>query len=98
MNIFVAKLSSSTTSEDLKELFAEYGDVISAKVIHDRETGHSKRYGFVEMSDENEGMNAINELDECEFDNSQIVVKKARPKTEGAYSGGGRGGYGNRRY
>ena len=80
MNIFVAKLSSSTTSEDLRELFSDYGEVVSAKVIFDRETGNSKRFGFVEMSNDNEAYDAINELNECEFDDSVIVVKKARPK------------------
>ena len=83
MNIFVAKLSASTTSEDLRELFSEYGEVKSANVIMDRATGHSKRFGFVEMSNDEEAQKAINELDECEYDNSQIVVKKARPKEEG---------------
>ena len=79
MNIFVAKLSSSTSSEDLRELFSDYGEVVSAKVIFDRETGNSKRFGFVEMSNDNEAYDAINELNECEFDDSVIVVKKARP-------------------
>jgi RNA recognition motif-containing protein len=98
MNIFVAKLSSTTTSEDLKELFEEYGEVISAKVIQDRETGQSKGFGFVEMKNDNEAMNAINELDECEFDSSQIAVKKARPKTDDGGSRQNRSSYGNRRY
>ena len=82
MNIFVAKLSSGTTSEDLQGLFEEYGEVTSAKVIFDRETGRSKRFGFVEMTNDEEGNKAINELNECTFDNSRIVVKKARPRTE----------------
>lgn len=90
MNIFIAKLSSATTSEDLQGLFEEYGEVTSAKVIFDKETGRSKRFGFVEMSDEEAGTKAINELDECTFDNSKIVVKKARPKTD-APRGGERG-------
>ncbi len=82
MNIFVAKLSSSTTSEDLQELFSEYGEVTSAKVISDKLTGYSKRFGFVEMSNDSEALNAIKELDSCSYDNSTIVVKKARPKEE----------------
>lgn len=82
MNIFIAKLSSNTTSEDLKTLFEEYGEVTSAKVIFDKETGNSKRYGFVEMTNETEGNNAISSLNECEYDGAQIVVKKARPKNE----------------
>ncbi|SFE37631.1 RNA recognition motif domain-containing protein [Thermophagus xiamenensis] len=82
MNLFVAKLSAATTSDDLNELFAEYGEVVSAKVIMDRETGTSKRFGFVEMKDEAAAMKAIKDLNECLFDNSPIVVKKARPKGE----------------
>ena len=82
MNIFVAKLSPSTTGDDLQELFSEYGEVTSAKVIMDKFTGNSKGYGFVEMSDDSEGQKAIDELDQSEFDNFTIVVKKAKPRTE----------------
>jgi RNA recognition motif-containing protein len=82
MNIFVAKLSANTTSEDLQELFEEHGEVTSARVIFDRVTGYSKRFGFVEMKNENEALNAIKELDRNEYDNSRIVVTKARPKEE----------------
>lgn len=96
MNIFVAKLSSATTSEDLKDLFEEYGEIVSAKVIMDKFTGESKRFGFVEMKGKDEGLKAIQELDQCEYDNSVIVVKKAEPKTENS-RGNNRPG-GNRRY
>ncbi len=54
MNLFVAKLSSSTTGDDLQELFSAHGDVTSAKVIIDRETGNSKGFGFVEMANDDE--------------------------------------------
>lgn len=82
MNIFVAKLSSETTDADLNELFSQFGEVTSAKVIIDRETGFSKKYGFVEMANDDEANTAIDQLDESEFDGSEIVVKKARPRTE----------------
>jgi RNA recognition motif-containing protein len=82
MNIFVAKLSSNTTSEDLRTLFEEYGEVSSASVITDRATGYSKKFGFVEMKNDNEADKAIRELDSCQYDNSEIVVKQARPKEE----------------
>ena len=82
MNIFVAKLSSSTTSDDLKTLFEDYGEVTSANVITDRMTGHSKKFGFVEMSNNDEANKAIKELDNCNYDNADIVVKQARPKSE----------------
>jgi RNA recognition motif-containing protein len=82
MNIFVAKLSASTTSEDLRTLFEEYGEVTSANVIFDRMTGNSKRFGFVEMKNDAEAQKAIKELDSCQFDNAEIVVKQARPREE----------------
>ncbi len=95
MNIFIAKLSSNTSSEDLQELFGQYGSVANAKVIFDRETGFSKRYGFVEMDDDNEGRSAIDALNETEFDGATIVVKEARPREErSGGGGGGRGGFG----
>jgi RNA recognition motif-containing protein len=82
MNIFIAKLSSSTTSDDLKTLFEDYGEVTSANVITDRMTGHSKKFGFVEMKNDDEANKAIKELDSCQYDNAEIVVKQARPRSE----------------
>ena len=82
MNIFVAKLSSRTKSEDLVKLFSQYGEVTSAKVIVDRETGFSKRYGFVEMIDSESGMEAISKLNETELDGSIIVVKESSPRPD----------------
>jgi RNA recognition motif-containing protein len=82
MNIFVAKLSSNTTSEDLRTLFEEYGEVTSANVIIDRVTGYSKKFGFVEMKNDDEANKAIKELDNCQYDNAEIVVKQARPREE----------------
>ncbi|MDC1067980.1 RNA-binding protein [Candidatus Kapabacteria bacterium] len=93
MNIFVAKLSPSTTSESLRELFEEYGEVSSANVIIDRETGRSKRFGFVEMDDDNEANTAIEGLNEVEFEDSQIVVQEAKPRENNDRRGGGGGGY-----
>ncbi len=89
MNIFVTRLSYSTSSEDLKDLFSEYGEVTSSNVIIDKSTGRSKGFGFVEMSDDSEGQHAIDELNNCEFDGRTIVVKKAKPR-EGRSDGGGR--------
>lgn len=98
MNIFVAKLNFKTTSEQVLALFSQFGEVTSAKVIVDKLTNRSKGYGFVEMPNETEGYSAINELNESELDGSTIVVKKARPKTEGEQGGGyqRREGGGNR--
>jgi RNA recognition motif-containing protein len=80
MNIFVAKLNGKTTSDSLRSLFEQYGEVSSSKVIMDRETGFSKRFGFVEMTNEQEAIEAIEELNESDFEGSIIVVKKARPR------------------
>jgi RNA recognition motif-containing protein len=82
MNIFVAKLNFKTTSEGLKSAFASFGEVSSAKVIMDYETGRSKGYGFVEMPNDEEGDVAIQNLDNSSLDGSTIVVKKARPREE----------------
>ena len=96
MNIFIAGLSYNISDSDLTELFAEYGEVASARVISDRETGRSKGYGFVEMADEEAGDKAIAALNEAEVDGRKLAVSVARPKEESAprrgYGGGNRGG------
>ena len=86
MNIFVAKLNFRTESEDLRAAFEQFGEVSSAKVIMDRETGKSKGFGFVEMPNESEAHAAINGLNEKELEGRTIVVKKARPKEESGMS------------
>ena len=101
MNIYVSNLSFSTASDSLQELFAAYGEVTSSKIITDRETGRSRGFGFVEMSDDSEGQNAISELHESEFEGKTINVNVARPRVErsgGGYNnrGGNGGGYNNR--
>ncbi|QIA07916.1 RNA recognition motif domain-containing protein [Draconibacterium halophilum] len=105
MNLFVAKLDSSITGDYLNELFSAHGEVASAKVIFDRETGNSKCFGFVEMPNEEEANAAIASLNESEVEGKQIVVKEANPPQErprrdfnrgggGGYNrGGGGGGY-----
>ncbi|MCF8357493.1 MAG: RNA-binding protein [Prolixibacteraceae bacterium] len=102
MDIFVAKLNSETTADHLKELFSQFGQVNSAKLIMDRETSMSKCYGFVEMEDESEAEEAIEQLNESNFMDNIIVVKKSEPKTSERRSfdrrPGGGGGGGNRRF
>ena len=83
MNIFIAGLSYSINDQDLRELFLEYGEPASAKVIMDRATGRSKGYGFVELEDEEAAKKAIQELDGAEYDGRKIAVSEARPRTEG---------------
>lgn len=97
MNIYISNLSYGTTSESLQDLFADFGEVSSAKVIEDRETGRSRGFGFVEMTNDAEGQKAIDELNGVEFEGKTINVNVARPKTERSSNGGGygnRGGYG----
>lgn len=96
MNIFIAGLSYNINDSDLMDLFNEYGEISSAKVVMDRETGRSKGYGFVEMDDEAAGQKAIEELNGAEYDGRVISVSVARPRTEGGprrnNNGGGRSG------
>ena len=79
MNIFVAKLSYDTVVRDLQSAFEQFGDVDSAKIIMDRDTGRSKGFGFVEMPNDAEALRAIEALNDSELDGRQIVVKKANP-------------------
>jgi RNA recognition motif-containing protein len=82
MNIFVSNLSFNIQNEDLREFFAPYGEVTSAKVVNDRETGRSRGFGFVEMSDEAASKKAIAELDNATIDNRNIKVMEATPKED----------------
>jgi len=82
MNIFVAKLSYQTKEETLRELFEQFGEVESAKIIFDKMAGRSKGFGFVEMPNDNEALAAIEKLNDQVVDGRNIVVKKARPKGE----------------
>ncbi len=102
--IYVGNLSFKTSEDQLQELFSEYGDVATAKIITDRETGRSRGFGFVEMNDDGEAGNAIEDLNESEFMDRSLVVNKARPKGNDSGFGGGQrrnggsggGGYRNR--
>lgn len=91
MNIFAAKLSFDTQSEDLREAFEEFGEVTSASIITDKFTGKSKGFGFVEMANDDEARKAIAELNDSELDGRTIVVKKAEPREDRGGSGGGGG-------
>jgi RNA recognition motif-containing protein len=82
MNIFVAKLSYNTTDDKLHQAFGAFGDVDSAKVIFDRIENRSKGFGFVEMPNDDEAMQAIKALDGSELDGRTIVVKRAEPRAE----------------
>jgi RNA recognition motif-containing protein len=94
MKLYVGNLPYTTSEEDLRNLFSQYGNVESVAVITDRETGRSKGFGFVEFADDNEAKNAISALSGQEFSGRALTVNEARPKTGGGGGGGGRGGYG----
>jgi RNA recognition motif-containing protein len=89
MNIYVSNLSFNVQDEDLREFFAPYGEISSAKVIFDRESGRSKGFGFVEMSDDAAALKAIKELDGGAVDGRTIRVMEARPKEKSGFSGNG---------
>ena len=104
MKIYVGGLPYDTDESQLSQIFASYGEVASAKIITDRETGRSKGFGFVEMSDDAAAKRAIEELQGAELGGRSITVNEARPsepRTGGGGYGGGRsgggGGYGGGR-
>ena len=80
MNIFVANLNFRVKTDQLQELFEQYGEVESVKIIADRDSGRSKGFGFIEMADETAARNAISSLDNQELEGRNIVVKEARPR------------------
>ena len=80
MNIYVGNLSFKVSDQELMEVFEQFGDVTSCKVIKDRETGRSKGFGFVEMENDSEAQAAINKLDGTEINGRTVKVNKAQPK------------------
>lgn len=80
MNIFVGNLNYRLQVETLEQLFAEYGQVDSVKIITDRETGRAKGFGFVEMPNDAEGQAAIDALNDREVMDRAMVVNQARPR------------------
>jgi RNA recognition motif-containing protein len=105
MNIYISNLSFKVEDGDLRQLFEEYGEVSSAKVITDRYTGRSRGFGFVEMPDNEAAQKAVNELNQAEYDGKVITVNEARPREDrparSGHGGGDRrrsggGGYGDR--
>ena len=86
-NLYVGNLSFSCTADDLRELFSQHGNVASAQVVSDRETGRSRGFGFVEMGDGGEA--AINALNGTDFQGRSLTVNEARPRESGGGGGGG---------
>ena len=95
MNIYVSNLSFNVQDEDLRGFFTPFGEVTSAKVINDRETGRSRGFGFVEMSDDAAAKTAISQLDGGSVDGRTIRVTEAKPKEDKGRSGGSGGGFKN---
>lgn len=98
LRLYVGSLSYQTTEEELADLFGQVGQVVSATVITDRDSGRSKGFGFVEMSNDDEARKAIEQLNGTTLGSRQIIVNEARERRDSQYGGGGggRGGYGNR--
>src|SRR5688572_33116224 len=103
MNIYVGNLSWNLKDQDLSNLFASHGEVVSSKIVTDKFTNRSKGFCFVEMTNDDHAQAAITALNSTEVDGRKIVVKESRPKPEGGGgggfkkrsfgSGGGGGGY-----
>ncbi len=93
MNIYVGNLAPDTTEEELRQAFAEHGQVVSAKIIKDRYTFESRGFGFVEIPNKAQAMEAIDTLNGAELGGNILRVNEARPRREqGGGRGGGRGG------
>jgi RNA recognition motif-containing protein len=99
MNIYVGNLSWELTEGDLRGEFEKFGEVTSAAIIKDKFSGRSRGFGFVEMSNKNEGESAISELNGKEIKGRELRVNEARERTEKGNNGPDRGfGGGGRRY
>ena len=102
MNLYISNLSYNISDEDLRQLFADYGEITSAKVILDRETGRSRGFGFVELSDDELAKKAIEELNQASYDGKVINITEARPREDrgdrgGRFNNNRGGGYGSNR-
>ena len=89
-NLYVGNLPFNTTADDLREAFSKFGTVSKAQVVSDRETGRSRGFGFIEMSDG--GDEAIAQLNGADFSGRKLTVNEARPREERSGGGGGGGG------
>lgn len=94
MNIYVGNLSYDTGNAELKDAFAQYGEVSDARVVEDKFTGRSRGFGFVEMPSNADGQKAIAALNGTNLQGRTITVNEARPREDrgGGGRGGGRGG------
>ncbi len=97
--LYVGNLPFDTTEDDLHQLFSAHGQIVSAKLITDMETGRSRGFGFVEMSTEDEAKAAIEKMNKAKVGDRELTVNEARPRPErtGGAGGGSRGGFGGGR-
>jgi RNA recognition motif-containing protein len=93
MTLFVANLNFRLQNEDLQQLFEQFGEVSSAKIIVDHETGRSRGFGFVEMPNDDDANEAITQLNQSEIDGRNIVVKEAEPRRPRMQGGNRNQGY-----
>jgi len=91
IKLYVGNLSYETTEEQLNTLFSEAGEVTSAKIITDRQTGQPRGFGFVEMETKMDGQKAISMLNGRNIDGRPLAVNEAKPQQRSGF--GGRGGY-----
>lgn len=104
MNIYVGNLAYSTNEEDLRSIFGAFGDVTKVSIITDKETGRSKGFGFVEMSDDKAAQAAINSVNDTDIGGRNAKVNEAKPRENSGGGGrpprrdGGGGGYRQNRY
>ena len=101
MKLYVGNMSFDTEESDLRKAFEEHGTVDSVAIITDRDTGRSKGFGFVEMSNDTEGQAAIDALNDKDLQGRTLKVNVAKPRTDnrgGGGGGGGRGGFGRGGY
>lgn len=95
VKLYVGNLSFSTTEQDLQDQFSQYGQVSSASLITDRETGRSRGFGFVELDSKEAAQTAIEGLNGKDLDGRALTVNEAKPREDrGGSRGGGRGGFG----
>ncbi|KXK56021.1 MAG: RRM domain RNA-binding protein, partial [Chlorobi bacterium OLB7] len=100
IKLYVGNLPYKTTGDDLNDLFSQVGEVLSASVLEDRETGRSRGFGFVEMESREAGNEAIERFNNADYQGRNLVVNEAKPREErggggrGFGGGGGRGGFG----
>lgn len=87
--LYVGNLPFTTTDQDLNEIFAQAGQVTSAKIVMDRDSGRSKGFGFVEMSSDEDALNAISQFNGAQLNGRPLTVNEARPMAPRSPQGGG---------